>query len=388
MSQSEKLRVLLVVTKSNFGGAQRYVFEIADTLHKNGHAVAVASAGGTGELIDRLQARGITHLPIKQLSRDVAIRQELQAVVTLYKHVSAYKPDVVHLNSSKAGGLGAVVCRLLRVPLIIFTAHGWAHNEDRGGWWRSITYTFGMVTGLLVHKIITVSAYDYKKAPTAAVRTKCEVIHTGVADIDWIPIAAAKEALSIPTTNVINIGTVAELTANKNLLFAIDAVATFNQNHTQKLHYTIVGEGEDRAQLEKYITTNQLDCVTLAGAMPDARRYLKAFDVFMLPSRKEGLPYALLEAAAAGLPLIASDRGGISEVITNSTQGLLINPTDKQSLIAALKEITTAQKRSALGAAAHERSQHFTLDTMIEKTIASYGCKATSSPSEAVRATD
>lgn len=390
MRANTKQRVLLVVTKSNFGGAQRYVFEIASALQARGDIVAVASGGTEGQLIDRLHAAGISHLPITSFQRDISLGKELRSAYELLNHIRAFKPTTLHLNSSKAGGIGALIGRLLLVPQIIFTAHGWQYHEQRPWLWRRVTFFLSWVTGLLAHRVITVSRYDKDTAPKWLVRNKCLVIRTGVPDSIVVPKIQAEQRLGIvPKQNTIQIGTVAELTTNKNLQFAIDAVHRHNLSNTgTHIVYTIIGAGELKKPLLSYIKENDIDHVTLAGAVSDARKYLKAFDVFLLPSLKEGMPYALLEAAAAELPLIASDVGGVSELIRTTDNGLLISPTDPDSLDRALKTITNATQRRRLGAAAYERSKFFTLTKMLERTIQVYDSNTTSSVNTESRAID
>lgn len=388
MKPQEQKRILLVVTKSNFGGAQRYVFEIAKELRERQYEVAVASGGYTGELIDHLQATDITHLPIKHFDRDINLFKEVLAAFELAKHIRNFDPDVLHLNSSKAGGTGAFMGRVLGVPNIIFTAHGWAHNADRGWLWRKTAALFGWLTGMLAHRVITVSEFDRNTAPTRMVRNKCTVIPTGVQSIEFVPKDMAQKALSLKKADLLHIGTVAELTHNKNILFAIKAIHEFNQQTDSKFHYTVIGGGEDEQMLLSYIKENKIDCVSLVGRMQNARRYLNAFDIFLLPSLKEGMPYALLEAAAAGLPLIASDRGGISEVINNTEAGVLIDPTDATKLQTALETMSDEGVRRSFGEEAFMRSQAFSLERTLSDTISVYDSKTTSPASADSRATD
>lgn len=389
MANIEPKRVLLVVTKSNFGGAQRYVFEIAAALAERGMQVAVASGGTSGALIDKLREHDIQHFSIAGFQRNINVFKEIMSVFSLGRIIWTYKPHVVHLNSSKAGGIGAVVSRLLLVPNIVFTVHGWQYHEPRSWLSRQLTFLLSWATGVLCHRVITVSEHDRATAPRLWVRRKCTTIHNGIPNIPWVTRDEARKKLRVdPAADIIQVCTVAELTRNKNLLFAIRAIAEHNQNQDVKLHYTIISDGEERQKITDYLYDNNITCVTLAGQVNDARRYLKAFDVFLLPSLKEGLPYALLEAAAAGLPLIASDVGGISEIITSPHNGLLIDPGIPQTLQQALLQITDAATRASLASGAYGHSSKFTLNKMVDQTVAVYESSTTSSASADSRATD
>ena len=138
----EKLKILFIITKSNFGGAQRYVYDIATHLPKDKFEATVA-LGGSGVLKDKLEATGIRTIALPDLERDISVVKEWRAFVNIFKAIKETEPDIVHLNSSKAGALGALAARLYNLFLklskrdlqlgikIIFTAHGWAFKEKR-----------------------------------------------------------------------------------------------------------------------------------------------------------------------------------------------------------------------------------------------------------------
>jgi len=375
MNEKHK-RILYVITKSNFGGAQRYVYDLAVSMKTLGHEVAVA-AGGSGALIEKLSDAGIAVFEVKSFQRDINFLKEITSMRELSGIIRTFKPDVVHLNSSKAGGTGALVARLHRVSLIIFTAHGWPFLEPRHILWQSAAWCASFLTGLLAQKVIVVSLNDFNNAPTSLVRNKCTVIRTAVPTIDFKSREDAR-AFLFPEKetrerhhNDLWLVTNAELNRNKNLFSAIDAVVAFNNTTTQKIFYTIVGDGESREKLEAYISEkNAVSYITLLGYVDDARNYLKAFDIFLLPSKKEGMPYVILEAGAAGLPVVASRVGGIPEVIEHEKTGLLIDPNDYRTITDALETlVSSASVMAQLGNALRQRiSESFSLDTMLEKT--------------------
>jgi glycosyltransferase involved in cell wall biosynthesis len=169
--------------------------------------------------------------------------------------------------------------------------------------------------------------------------------------------------------------TAAELTQNKNHSTAIDAVAEYNSTHASKVFYTIIGDGELRHSLEEQVALRGLrDYVHFAGYVADARYYLQAFDIFLLPSKKEGLPYALLEAGKVGLPCIASNVGGIPEIITHHESGFLIEAHMHMSIVSALGTILeNPDLRTAYASALQEDIERdFNQSTMLEKTLALY----------------
>src|SRR3989338_454048 len=126
LSSSYPMRILYVITKANWGGAQRYVYDLATAAKEAGHEVAVA-VGGTGILTKRLQEASIRtiELPLRQRRTFLLDLFTFGSLFSLIRVFRAERPDVVHLNSAKAGGLGGLAARLAGVPRIIFTAHGW-----------------------------------------------------------------------------------------------------------------------------------------------------------------------------------------------------------------------------------------------------------------------
>lgn len=374
-------KILYVITKSNFGGAQRYVYELATAMNGLGHSVSIA-AGGRGKLVDMLNEASIPVYKISGLARDISISGELRALHALYKIIRAVHPDIIHLNSSKVGVLGALMARICGVRRIIFTAHGWPFYEQRNLLWRTMAWFGSYLTTLLVHQVIEVSKHDHTaRLPGAA--SKRTVIPTGVPDFPRLPRGEAqnyfKDKFSLNVgADTLWIASNSEYNDNKNLVAAIEAFSIYKKTAPGQFVYLLIGEGEKRAELEKLIGEYDLgDQCVLTGYTDTARQYLEAFDVFLMPSKKEGMPYALLEAGIASRAIIASKVGGIPEVITDGTNGLLINPDDVQSIATALAKVSDKNIRTQLACTIRKSiTDGYSLRAMIEKTAALYEAKS------------
>lgn len=316
-----KKKVLLVVTKANWGGAQRYVYDLA--THLAGYEVAVAH-GAPGRLTDLLAKAGIPTHPIAALQRDVSLTADLKGLWELYRLFKKERPAVVHLNSSKAAGLGALAARLSGVPRIVFTAHGWPFWERRNPLALALIWLMSWVTALFAHRVICISDYDLRVARAMpGVWGKAVRIYNGIAPIELGDGAAVRGAFP-PGARIT--GTVGELTRNKNQQALIEEA-----RRRKDMHVAIVGEGELRHELEQLIKKYRLEeRVKLFGFMP-AADVLKGFDVFALPSLKEGLPYVLIEAKMAGLPIVANRVGGVGEVLDGRLEDFTLDRMVKET---------------------------------------------------------
>ena len=301
-------KVLYGITKNApFGGAQRYVFDLIAGAHASGYEV-VCMAGGTGGLKEKLSMLGIRTLSVSGLVRDVG-GSDLSAFWSIYTHIKREQPDVLHLNSSKMGALGALAGRLLGVSTIIYTDHGWAFKENRPLYQRTLIWLISWFTALLCHKLIAVSNFELHATRSLPFSGRKVVrIYNGI-DLPMHFESGDSIRKAFPPGVKIT-GTVGELTRNKNHIALLTEARA-----KPDMYVAIVGEGELRPLLEQKIKEYGLEArVKLFGYKP-ATEVMKGFDVFALPSIKEALGYVILEARAAGLPILAKPVGGMKEAI-------------------------------------------------------------------------
>ena len=301
-------KILYLITKGFWGGAQRYVFDLATNLPKD-RFEAVVAYGQYGALADELKTAGIRTIRIPSLGRDVAFASDVKSFFEIWRMLRVERPGVLHLNSSKAAAFGALAGRLAGVKKIIFTVHGWPFGEKRNALSRALIWLISWFTALLSTNVICISNVDLetaKKMPR--IGKKSVRIYNG---IDLKKQYASGETVRKEFPGGAHItGIVAELTKNKNIGSLIEEAKS-----DKSMHVAIVGEGEERATLEARIKAYDLgDRVKLFGFVP-IEQVVRGFDVFALPSLKEGLPYVLLEARAAGVPIKANRVGGVGEIL-------------------------------------------------------------------------
>jgi glycosyltransferase involved in cell wall biosynthesis len=169
--------------------------------------------------------------------------------------------------------------------------------------------------------------------------------------------------------NTLVMGSIAELTKNKSLITGLRSLKE-NPNYI----YIIIGDGEELATLKNAVIELKLEHrVFFAGFVKNASRYIKAFDVFLLPSIKEGLPYVLIEAGFASVPAIASNVGGIPELVVDRHTGFLIEPQQPHQIAAALTQLQTKQMRVQMGEEYFARvSIRCDMEEMVKQTTRVY----------------
>jgi len=368
------LRILYVITKANWGGAQRYVYDLATAAHNEGHEVLVI-AGAGGVLTQKLEAAGVATLSLSSLSREVHLGTELKVFSELRHAIKEFDPDIVHGNSSKAGGLAALAARTSGNARAIFTAHGWAFNENRPKWQKALIWLLHYATVLLSHQTICVSEAARNDARMMlGAQKKLSVIHNGIGPIDFLSLSEARARLAPEATQSFWIGTIAELHPTKQIHVLIRAFKDIAHAHPETL-LVLMGDGEERERLTALVSRFGIqDRVIFCGHVDEASRYLKALDVFVLPSRSEGLAYVLIEAGRAGIPVVASKVGGIPEVVQNGVSGVLVKPGSHEQLISAIRElIRDPELRTRLATNLTTRVEtEFSLNQMVAKTLALY----------------
>lgn len=383
----KKLKLLYVITQGQWGGAQKYVFDLATSLYSDFDiTVAVGDQNSTPDLQQKILNKNIKLVQLEHLVRPISPIHDLLAIFelkTLYKKI---KPDIIHLNSSKAGILGSLATYNLK-PItykLIYTVHGWVFNEPMSVWKKRLYVWLEKTTSKIKNNIIVLSEKEKKTATDllSIPEDKLSVIPIGI-DIfkDTLTKQDVRNKLKKYVPNIPNnewhnsyiIGTIANLYASKNLDSLIKAIAKTSKT-ISNFRLIIIGEGEERKKLEKIIAENNLkNIVYLPGFLYNASQYLPAFDLFVLSSKKEGLPYSILEANAQNIPVIATDVGSVSDIIKNQKTGLLVpsENTDKlsEAIVYAYNNPDIMKKISQT---AQDEVSRFSKENTVNKTTSLY----------------
>lgn len=333
--EKKSVKLLLAITKSNWGGAQRYVYDVASYFnHEKDFTVSVL-VGGHGDLISKLDEIHVRTISIPSLVRDVGLLKDGKSLYELFAVIRKEQPDILHLNSSKMGLLGGVVGRLCGVQKIIFTAHAWPFNEIRPYYQKIIFRLLGMLTVIISHKTIAVSqsVITSLNAPWF-ISKKITCVYTGIETPKLYEDGSFFKKFSLektPGTHIVSIG---ELHTSKGLDRALIALAKCKH---LSWTYHIIGTGEKKEYLEKLVSQLELTKrVYFHGFIDKASLYLNSFDLFLFPSRTEALGYVAIEALFSKLPIVASNAGGIPEVLFDDPYTKLIDCNNEKIFKEAL----------------------------------------------------
>ncbi|MDB5300110.1 MAG: glycosyl transferase group 1 [Phycisphaerales bacterium] len=369
-----RARRVLMIVESAGGGTGRHVLDLSEGLADRGCEVhLIYSTNRIDRMFsDRLSAlRGVRHTAVPM--RTSPHPSDLGVVFKVRRYMKANGPfDVVHGHSSKGGAI-ARLAAFGTGASAFYTLHGLIMMDPLLPWWKWLLYlSIELGLSLRTGRIIAVSPEESRAAVRLGLgRTRTVMVPNGVGPADLAPRDLARRALKVPDDAVVIgfVGRLVEQKAPEVLLRAFAATA----QAAPHVRLAMVGAGPlDASLLELAGRLDIADKILWLGER-DARGVLAAFDIFALSSRKEGLPYVVLEAMAAGLPVVATSSAGVEILIEPGVSGAVVAPDDVNAFSAALTELALSPQRLAeCGRASYERSLLFTLDAMADRTLDAY----------------
>ncbi|MEK7575524.1 MAG: glycosyltransferase [Patescibacteria group bacterium] len=343
------MRILFLITKSEIGGAQKNVLLISRGLKKEGFDICVGS-GEKGYLTDELGKSGINTVFFKNLKRTSNLFANCFFIFELRKFFKKENFDLVSFNSTNTLFGVLSMLGLKNKPKTVFTVHGSSFLSLGFKKSKILKMFFLLMMKFFlpfVDRVIFVSEYDKKLAENYKLIKDGQgiVIHNGIENIDFFnkeeALKKLKEIKNFPNDKFV-MGTITRLEYAKGNSILIDAVSRLSKEILDKCVCLIIGDGPDKENLKFQISNLKLqDKIFLLGDISDAKKYLKAFDIFIMTSRYEGMPYALLEAMSANLPIISSRVGGIPELLGDS--GMMFEANNIDDFISNLTNLANNQ---------------------------------------------
>lgn len=369
-----KPRVLFLVTTSEWGGVQNFIFNLAQEMAHRGFEILIA-AGGDGELGPRCAEVRLPYLKLKTMRREISLFRDLAALHEIRGVIKQFKPTAVHLNSSKMGVIGAWAANLEKVPRVVYRIGGWAFLEQTG-WLKHKIYLWSeILTAAKKDIIVTVHPADEALAKLHHIQPRHQIMTIAngldLEKFDRVLLSreAARAELGLTAEPTV-IGTVANFFAPKNIPWYLKTLAQLS-DLPDTVKFVIVGDGPDRPLIEKLQQDlNLTRRVILTGRKINTQSLYRAFDFFVLPSSKEGMPWALLEAMAASLPCITTDVGACRWMLEPDA-GVVVPNQNQTALAQAIRSLLADKTRSEQleKAARLAVANRFQWQTAVEKTI-------------------
>ena len=360
------ISVLYLITELDAGGAQTALYRLLKHADQT-RIKPVAACFYNG---DKLMANKIRQLGAPVVDLQMTTFWRIDALWRLYKLLRRERPSILHSCLFHANFLGRIVGQLARVPVIITSRR----NVEIGGPWRERLKRW---TVSLDDKIVAVcaAARQAEIERAGAPPEKVVTIYNGIEPNDYTVNArqTIRREFDVPPSAKL-LGTVGRMHPQKGHVYLLTALRRVRERFPDA-RLLVVGDGRLRAQLQSQVHEQQLeDGVTFTGVRSDIPEILSALDLFVLPSLWEGLPNVILEAMAAGLPVVATAVGGAPELVADGQTGLLVPPAQAEALEQAIMQMleNPAQAKN-MGQAGHERVlTHFSLAQTVAATTALY----------------
>ncbi len=371
----KKIRVAEVV-EATTAGTRRHVTELVCALDPARFAVTVlgSTRRDPGFLadIDRMRRHGVD-VAVVPMVRPISPFRDAAALFRLLGLLRRGRFDVVHTHSSKAGFLGRLAARLAGVPRVVHTPHTFAFQMEVSPFSMGLYRTLERLAACWTDRLICVCEAEREAARRAGLDRagRCVVIPNGLPASAFEPTpdkGALRRRLGLrPEDRVV--GMIGRLASQKSPLDLV-AAAAFTLKREPDVRFVLVGDGPLMPAVRREIDALGLgDRVFAPGALENGAGLVSAFDVFVLPSRWESLPYSLLEAMAAGVAIVATPVGGVPDVIVHEKTGLLAPAGSPACLALAILELLEDKsKRRTLGAAARGRAEErYRLEPLVDR---------------------
>ncbi len=336
------LRVVQIVTTLARGGAQATVLASSTevppgqdgTPPLDVRVLTGADTTGEGSFWDDRATAGVAIDVVPAMRRSIRPVDDALALRWLVAHLRAERPDVVHTHSSKAGVLGRLAAAIARVPCV-HTVHGWGPLDAGGPIARRSVVALERLLARLTAALVVVGADDLERGLRLGIgrADQYHLIRSGIEPPDAGQRDAVRRELGVDGRWVV--GMVGRLAAQKD---QAALVAAFAGLAPEDGTLVLVGDGPRRPAIEAAVAANPGLDIRLLGARADGPRLATGFDLAVNASRWEGLPRSVVEAASAGVPVVASDVGSTSELIRPGRSGRLVPPGDVVALAEAIAD--------------------------------------------------
>jgi glycosyltransferase involved in cell wall biosynthesis len=357
------VKILFLIARADtVAGAQVHVRDLAVALQQDGHKILILT-GQRGIYNEALERENIQSIACEDLQQKINPLRDWQSLNWILQAIKNFQPDLIATHSSKTGILGRIACKISKTPCT-FTAHGWSFSETVPEPSRSIYQFIEKLVEPLSDRIICVSHSDHSLGIKVGMqRDRLLTIHNGMKDI---PNLRANPSQSNP----VKIAMVARFARQKDHHSLIEAF-----QHLDGAELILLGDGPLTPEIQALVNQLKLsEKVKFLGFRKNVEEILAQVQIFALISHWEGLPCTIIEAMRSGLPVIASDVGGVREIIEDNRTGYLIPHGNKEILTQKLRELVAdTSLRTQMGSLGRQKYEsQFKFEPMYAKTLEVY----------------
>ena len=354
-------KILRIITRLNVGGPAIHAILLDSELNKNGHTdilVTGTVSDSEGDMFYLAKDKGVTPVVVSDLGREISFKKDLKAFFALYKLMRKEKPDIVHTHTAKAGTLGRLAAILAGVPVKVHTFHGHIFDGYFSPFRAKIFILIEKLLALFTDRVVVLSdsvKNDIVNRLKISSPDKSVVVPLGLELEKFLNSGPSKgnfrRKLGV-SDDMLLVGIIGRLVPIKNHKVFLDAVRKIKDTDSRmKVRFVIVGDGELRFELKAYTKKlNIEEMVIFTGWVENLAEVYVDLDLVALTSLNEGTPVSLIEAMASSRAVIATDVGGIKDLITDNVNGILVRSADaddiSSKLISLLKD---EERRKRLG---------------------------------------
>jgi glycosyltransferase involved in cell wall biosynthesis len=360
-SANRPLKVARIIARLNVGGPAIHVILLTAGMDPQRFSTTLISGreeAHEGNMLHLAQEKGVNPIFVDEMSRSIRFGSDIFSFIKIYKLLRSERPDIVHTHTAKAGTVGRICAFLARVPIRIHTFHGHVFRGYFGPLKSWLIVMIERMLGLITNRIIMVSKNGREELLGLKICSSKKMLHIPLGlelrrfeDLSEYR-GCLRKQLGIPD-NALLVGNVARLVPIKGLSDFLQAAKVVRENLDDEVHFAIVGVGELEEQLRQQVVELGLqDCVHFAGFYSDVGKAYVDMDLLVLSSYNEGLPVAIIEAMASGVPVVANRVGGVPELVQDGTTGFLSTPHDISSMAECItKVLSNQQLRESMGQA-------------------------------------
>jgi glycosyltransferase involved in cell wall biosynthesis len=377
-------KILHIITRLDMGGSAQNTLLTCLKLSRKYEMVLVCGLSQESNMTDSeseavedqkvsAQKRGVRIVAVPSLVRRISPVCDIIALYNLVRLIQAEKPDVVHTHTSKGGLLGRLAAKIAKAPIIVHTPHGHVFFGHFGPVLSKVFLWVEKLFSPLADRVVALTDGEIRDYTDFNVypREKLVQIHSGV-DIEKFkrePVSAVEKKRSLGLDqNGLVVGFIGWLLPIKGPMYLLNAMEDVWRDYDDTV-LVFIGKGDLDVDLRTAaLRTGANGRVNFLGWRNDIDEIMPIFDIFVLPSLNEGMGRVLVEAMAAGKPIVASNVGGIPDLIKHNDNGLLVPPGDEKALAAAIRLlINDPEKANLMGQFGQEFCHQFSIEAMVDK---------------------